>query len=228
MKYHDITRPLWSGMPVWPGDTPAEFGFSATKAGGYSTNVGRWRLSAHTGTHADAPYHYNDAGLKLDELDPALFVGPAMVVDIRGHEKLTPALLASLDLGGAPRVLFRTDTWTDLAAFPRKWPVFSPDTPAWLAARGVKLVGMDVPSVDEIASKNLPIHHALDAAGIIILENLDLAAVAPGRYELIALPLKIRGGDGSPIRAVLRSTETARTQPGPDSTPAPSGRLRSD
>lgn len=204
MRFHDITRPFYSGMPVWPGDTPAEFAFSATKAAGASTNVGRWRLSAHTGTHADAPYHYNDAGLKLDELDPAVFVGPAVVVDVRGQEKLTPALLAPHDFGGAPRVLFRTDTWTDMTVFPRNWPVFTPDTPAWLATRGVKLVGMDVPSVDTIGSKDLPIHHALDAAGIIILENLDLAAIAPGRYELIALPLKVRGGDGSPIRAVLR------------------------
>lgn len=205
MKIHDITRPLFTGVPVWPGDTPATFEFANTMAGGYAANVGRWRLSAHTGTHADAPYHYNDAGAKLDELDPALFVGPAVLVDIRGEQLLTPALLSAHDVGGAPRVLFRSDTWTDLRAFPTKWPLFAPETPAWLAARGVKLVGMDVPSVDEINSKDLPIHHALDRAGIVILENLDLSAVAAGRYELIALPLKVRGGDGSPIRAVLRS-----------------------
>jgi len=204
MKIHDITRPLYTGLPVWPGDTPAEFGFANTKAAGHAANVGRWRLSAHTGTHADAPFHYNDRGAKLDELDPALFVGPAVVLDVRGHTTLTPGLLARHDLGGAPRVLFRTDTWTDLRTFPARWPVFAPDAPAWLAARGVRLVGMDVPSVDVIDSRELPIHHALDRAGIVILENLDLAGVAPGRYELIALPLKVRGGDGSPVRAVLR------------------------
>lgn len=204
MKLHDITRPLFSGMPVWPGDTPAEFDFSLTKAGGYSVNVGRWRLSAHTGTHADAPYHYNDAGAPLDQLPPDLYVGPARVLDVRGHAELSPALLAPHDLAGTPRVLFRTDTWTDPARFPDRWPVLTPDAPAWLAARGVRLVGMDVPSVDQIDSKDLPIHHALDAAGIVILENLDLAAIRPGRYELIALPLRVRGGDGSPVRAVLR------------------------
>jgi arylformamidase len=204
MTLIDITRPLYTGLPVWPGDTPAQFDFANTKAGGYAANVGRWRLSAHTGTHADAPFHYNDAGAKLDELDPGLFVGPAVVLDVRGHATLTPSLLAGHDLAGAPRVLFRTDTWTDLRTFPARWPVFAPETPAWLAARGVKLVGLDVPSVDVIDSKELPIHHALDRAGIIILENLDLAAVPPGRYELIALPLKVRGGDGSPVRAVLR------------------------
>ena len=80
----------------------------------------------------------------------------------------------------------------------------TPDVPAWLAARGVKLVGLDVPSVDHLQSKDLQIHHACDAAGIVILENLDLRAIAPGVYELIALPLRIQGADGSPIRAVLR------------------------
>lgn len=205
MKIHDITRPLYTGVPVWPGDTPAEFSFANTKADGYSANVGRWRLSAHTGTHADAPYHYNDAGATLDLLPPELFVGPAAVIDVRGHAALTPDVLARHELGGAPRVLFRTDTWTDMSRFPERWPVFSPDAPAWLAARGVKLVGMDVPSVDVIDSRDLRIHHALDAAGIVILENLDLTRVPPGQYELIALPLKVRGGDGSPIRAVLRT-----------------------
>lgn len=204
MKLHDITRPLFSGMPVWPGDTPAEFAFTLTKAAGHAVNVGRWRLSAHTGTHADAPYHYNDAGARLDEVPPDLFVGPATVVDVRGHATLTPALLAGQDFRGTPRVLFRSDTWTDPARFPSQWPVLTPDTPAWLAARGVRLVGLDVPSVDVIDSKDLPIHHALDAAGIIILESLDLAGIRPGRYELIALPLRVRGGDGSPVRAVLR------------------------
>ncbi|MFL6542052.1 MAG: arylformamidase, partial [Chthoniobacterales bacterium] len=75
--------------------------------------------------------------------------------------------------------------------------------PAWLKARGVKLLGFDVPSVDEITSKDLPNHHALGAAGIGIVESLDLSRVSAGVYQLIALPLKIAGADGSPIRAIL-------------------------
>lgn len=204
MKIHDITRPITTGMPVWPGDTPAEFVLSNTKAAGYSANVGRLRVSLHCGTHADAPYHYNDAGLKIDEVPADLYVGPARVVDIRGQAAITPALLAAQDFTATPRVLFKSDTWTDFAVFPREWPLMTPDTPAWLAARGVKLVGLDVPSVDHIRSQDLPIHHACDAANIVILENLDLHAVDPGAYELIALPLRIQGADGSPIRAVLR------------------------
>ncbi|MDI1249398.1 MAG: cyclase family protein [Lacunisphaera sp.] len=205
MKFLDITRPVFSGMPVWPGDTPAEFAFVATKAGGDSCNVGRLRVSVHTGTHADAPFHYNDTGSKMDEVPVATYVGPARVVDIRGHATITTARLALHDFTATPRVLFKSDTWTDPAVFPASWPLMAADVPAWLAAHGVKLVGLDVPSVDHLTSKDLPIHHACDAAGVLILENLDLHAVDPGVYELIALPLRIRGGDGSPVRAVLLS-----------------------
>lgn len=204
MNYHDISRPIRTGMPVWPGDTPAEFTPVATIPAGSSVNVGRLTLSVHAGTHADAPFHYNQHGTTIDALPLDLFVGPARVVDVRGHARLSRELLASRDLAGAPRLLFKSDSWTDPDVFPTEWPLFDPDVPAWLAGRGVRLIGMDVPSVDHLTSKDLPIHHAIDRAGLIILESLDLRAVAPGLYELIALPLRLRGGDGSPLRAVLR------------------------
>lgn len=204
MKLIDISRPLHTGMPVWPGDTAAEFKLVTTIPGGAAVNVGRLHLSVHTGTHADAPFHYNEAGAKIDEVPVETYVGPARVVDIRGQTTITTALLAAHDFSSTPRVLFKSDSWPDPAVFPPAWPLMAPDVPAWLAARGVKLVGLDVPSVDHLTSKDLPIHHACDAAGLVILENLDLRTVAPGVYELIALPLRIKGGDGSPLRAVLR------------------------
>jgi arylformamidase len=203
MKLIDITRPLRAGMPVWPGDTPAQFDFAATKAGGYSCNVGRLRISVHTGTHADAPYHYDDTGAKMDELPVDLFVGPARVVDARGQPAITVRLLAQFDFTATPRVLFRTDGWTELETFPSTWTLMTPDVPAWLAGRGVKLIGVDVPSVDEPTSRDLPVHHAINRARQVILENLDLRGVDAGVYELIALPLRIAGADGSPVRAVL-------------------------
>lgn len=168
MKLIDLSRPLHSGMVVWPGDTATDFGLVATKAGGYSCNVGRLTASMHAGTHVDAPFHFDDRGAKIDAVAPERYVGPARVIDARGHAQLTPALLA------------------------------------WLGAHGIGLVGIDFPSVDAPTSKELPTHHALHAADVLILENLDLSAVAPGVYELIALPLKIQGADGSPVRAVLR------------------------
>jgi arylformamidase len=207
MKLIDISRPIRTGMPVWPGDTPTEFTFVATKSGGYSCNVGCARLSMHAGTHADAPYHFDDAGKRIDEIDPALYVGAALVIDARGAATLGPELFAGHDLASTPRVLFRTDCWADPATFPLTWPALAPELPAWLATRGVRLVGLDFPSVDARDSKDLPIHHALGRAGVHILENLDLRAAEPGVYELIALPLRIADGDGSPVRAVLRTRD---------------------
>ncbi|MBA4137594.1 MAG: arylformamidase [Opitutus sp.] len=207
MKLIDISRPIFTGMPVWPGDTPAQFDFAATKSGGYSCNVGRLRVSMHTGTHVDAPYHFDDAGLKIDEIPVDLYVGPARVVDVRGRATITPEMFASLDLAATPRVLLRSDAWTNLAEFPTTWPQYAPGLATWLAERGVRLIGMDFPSVDHLTSKDLPIHHEFGRAGVFILESLDLCGVEAGVYELIALPLRVRGADGCPVRAVLRARD---------------------
>lgn len=207
MKLIDISRPLSTGMPVWPGDTAVAFSLSAAKSQGSDANVGKLVMGVHAGTHADAAYHYNESGLRIDEMPLDLFVGPARVVDIRSHEVITPALLAGLDLTDTPRILFRSDTWTDMTAFPTKWPVLDRTTPAWLAERGVRLIGLDVPSVDTLHSTGMPMHHLIDRAGLFILENLDLRGIAAGVYDLIALPLRIKGGDGSPIRAVLQTRD---------------------
>lgn len=205
MTLIDISRPLHPGMPVWPGDTPTRLDFAATKAGGYSCNVGRMELSLHAGTHGDAPYHWDDAGARMDELPLDAYLGPAVVVDVRGRETIGPEAFASLDLAPTPRVLLRSDAWVDAAVFPERWPLLAPGLAAWLAARGVRLLGLDFPSVDARTSRDLPVHHELGRAGVLILESLDLRAAAPGAYELLALPLRLQGADGSPVRAVLRA-----------------------
>jgi arylformamidase len=101
------------------------------------------------------------------------------------------------------RLLVKTGRWSDSTVFPQKIPVLAADVPVWLQKNGVKLLGVDLPSVDDIDSKSLQNHHALSRAGIVIIESLDLSAVAPGVYNLAALPLKIAGADGAPVRAVL-------------------------
>lgn len=207
MKLIDISRRLQNGMPVWPGDTPTAFEFVATKAGGYSCNVGRVQLSMHAGTHVDATYHYDDAGVRIDEIALDTYVGPARVIDVRGRAMVTPELLAGCDCRATPRLLFRSDAWTDPAEFPATWPLLAPGLPAWLAAQGARLIGLDFPSVDHRDSKDLPIHHEIGRAGLFILESLDLRAAEPGEYELIALPLRLCGADGSPVRAVLRTRD---------------------
>lgn len=176
-------------------------------ADGQSCNVGHLALGVHNGTHADAPFHYNERGATIDALAPELFVGPARVIDARGQASLTTGLLAGLaraEFDATPRILFRTDAWTDPAVFPSRWPLPEPGLPAWLAERGIGLIGLDVPSVDPLGNTDMANHHRFDAANILILESLDLRGVAAGLYELIALPLRLRGADGSPVRAVLR------------------------
>ena len=156
--------------------------------------------SMHCGTHMDAPYHYDDLGLKIDELSPDLFVGPARVIDARGKTSLTSDVFAGLDARQTPRVLVRTNVCDDKSVFPTSIPTLAEGIPQWLGEQGVRLIGLDLPSVDRVDSSSIPVHHACARAGLIILENLDLRQAEPGIYELIALPLKIAGADGSPVR----------------------------
>ncbi len=205
MPLIDISRPLHSAMPHWPGDAPTHFQMNARIADGHACNVGQLNLSLHNGTHADAPWHYDDHGAKIDAVELSHYLGACRVIDARGRGALTPDLLAGLSHGGTTRLLFRTDAWIESGNFPPAWPLLTAEMPARLAALGVRLIGLDVPSVDPLQSRELPMHHALGRAGVLILENLDLHAAEPGDYELIALPLKVSGGDAAPVRAVLRT-----------------------
>jgi arylformamidase len=199
----DVSRPLAADTVCWPGDTPFAFRLGWRIADGASVNVGAVETSVHTATHCDAPFHYDDRGRTVEQLPPETFVGPAWVADVRGVVEWR-SRLDGADLAETPRVLFRTGGWPDTRRFPDSIPVMEPDLPAWLGARGVVLVGVDLPSVDHLDSKTLDNHHALGRAGVTILEGLWLD-VPEGRYELLALPLKLVGADGAPLRAVLRS-----------------------
>jgi arylformamidase len=204
MRLYDISIPLRPGLACWPGDVPYQFRWTWRKQDGATVNVGQVALSVHTGTHADAPFHFRDDGATAEALPLEPFVGPARVVDVCGRPGIRREDVEALDLSRTPRILFRTGAWTRHDRFPDRVPVMDGDVPDVLARRGVVLVGVDVPSVDELDSKSLPIHHALGARGIYILESLSLADVPEGAYELCALPLGIVGGDGAPVRAVLR------------------------
>jgi arylformamidase len=203
LELTDISRPLAADTACWPGDVPFSFRLGWKIADGAAVNVGSIRASVHTATHCDAPFHYDDSRVTVEwmSLDP--FVGPTWVVDVRGARRWHDQL-EGLDFVDTPRVLFHTGGWPDTTRFPESIPVMEPDLPDWLADRGVALIGVDLPSVDPLDSKTLDIHRALGKCGITILEGLWLAHVPAGRYELIALPLKLVGADGSPVRAVLR------------------------
>jgi arylformamidase len=205
-QIYDITRSISEELAEWPGDAPFSMGWSLHQSRGDVTNVGWVTMSTHFGSHIDAPYHFDTLRNTIDEVPLELFMGPARLIDVRGR-----AVIGRDDLGvpdewmGTPRLLLRTGAWDDSTRYPASIPVLAEDVPEFLAAHQVRLVGIDVPSVDELSSTTLPIHHALAARQIHILEGLDLRLPPAGMYELIALPLKIRGADASPVRAILRT-----------------------
>jgi arylformamidase len=200
----DITRPVRAGMPVWPGDAPCRLRWTARRDAGDAANVAELCLSVHTGTHVDAPHHVLDEGARIGALAPETFVGPALVVEAGGLPAIGVDLVAGLRLEAGDRVLFRTGCWRG-DEFPAAFPALHPEAAGLLRSRGVRLVGTDAPSVDPFDSAELPAHRVLLGAGIPILENLLLDGAEPGRYELVALPLRLEEADASPVRALLRA-----------------------
>ncbi|MTH53666.1 arylformamidase [Bacillus mangrovi] len=204
MKWIDITQPLNSRIGHWPGDVPFSSGLKLTKEQTGSVNIGNMSMSLHTGTHADAPFHFSDTGSTIDELDIHIFIGPARVIDLSGETEISRAALEKHSLEGTERLLIKTAVPNRPENFPETIVPVLPDAGPLLKEKGIFLIGVDVPSVDPLDSKEMESHHALYENGIHILENLMLDTVEIGDYELIALPLPITGGDGSPVRAVIR------------------------
>ena len=212
MKIWDISRTLSNDFAEWPGDESFHYRSTREIAKGQSINLGAITMSVHNGTHADARFHFDQKGESIDKTPLDIYLGRATVVDLaqtflRSKEK---QLITAEDLkphaeeiAATSRLLVKTGRWSDSTIFPNQIPVIAADVPAWLQKNGVKLLGLDLPSMDEIDSKSLQNHHALARAGIAIVESLDLSEVASGIYNLAALPLKIAGGDGAPVRAVL-------------------------
>jgi arylformamidase len=201
----DISPPLSVGMGVFPGDAAFEVAQTFAIGPGCPVNVARIAMSTHCGAHVDAPLHYDPAGASIDALDLDDFIGPARVIDARGpgllcrFEEIEPALDRA-----PPRLLFRLMEGDDHFSWPTGFRALAPEAVERLAQAGVRLIGVDVPSVDPETSKELPSHMACRRHDIRIVENLVLGGVMPGDYELIALPLRLKGLDAAPVRAVLR------------------------
>jgi arylformamidase len=206
MTLIDISRSLTPGMAVWPGDTPFNLQTILDRRQGASVNLTTLTVSAHTGSHVDAPRHFRDDGLTLEAVALRPFWGPARVVTVsKPAGPLTPADFAHVDWAGVERLLVHSAASDlDPAIFPEQYVYPSPELADFLGGLGVILYGADAPSMDDQHSQALPGHNALWRNGVAILEGLALAHVSDGDYELVALPLKITGGDGSPVRAVLR------------------------
>lgn len=203
MKIFDISQPLGTQTAVWPGDQRFELAWTMSQAAGDSVNVAAITMSVHTGTHTDGGFHVAANGTRAVDLPLHAYIGKALVIDARGHDRLDEGVLSDVDLSDIRRVLFRTRDSIDAGEFPTEFMSPTDALARRLVAAGVQLVGSDAPSMDHVHSKTLDSHHILTEAGVAILENLVLSDVESGVYTLIALPLKLVEADSSPVRAVL-------------------------
>ena len=203
---HDISIEVRVGTPEWPGDVAFQCGWTARIADGASVNLSSTTASPHVGTHADAPLHVHDGWPASDSLPLEPFLGTCHLIDVSAATAgVLPMEADDPRFDGVERLLLRTGRSIAAGTFPADWPVLAPRTAEALTARGLLLVGVDAPSVDERESKTLEVHHAIFAGGGCILENLDLRGVPEGEYELVALPQRLVGMDAAPVRAALRS-----------------------
>ncbi len=202
---YDMTPPITSRLQVWPGDTPLAREILLDMKRGDNITLSTLHASAHLGAHADAPSHYGADAPAIDARSLDDYLGPCQVmrVDVPRSTRITPQMLPAAV--AAPRVLLATGTYPDPEHFNTDFAALSPELVEALRGRGVKLIGIDTPSVDLFDSKDLPAHQAFLRANMAILEGLVLTGVPEGLYELIALPLRLVGFDASPVRAILRS-----------------------
>jgi arylformamidase len=200
----DISPPLTPDLGVWPGDVPLEREPALDMERGDPVSLSAMRATVHLGAHADAPSHTRRGSRSIGECDLLPYIGPCQVLRIaapRGSRIGRKDLPAAIE---APRVLLATGTFPDPLRWNQDFAAPGPDLIDELHARGAILLGVDTPSVDLFDSEDLPSHHTAVDLGIAILEGLVLAGVPEGLYELSALPLRLMGFDGSPVRAVLR------------------------
>ena len=203
---YDITPPITPALDVWPGDTPPRREVLLDLARGDTVTLSTLHATVHLGAHADAPCHYGVEGAAIETRSIDDYLGPCQVirVDVARGTRIAPGdVRVPIE---ADRVLFATGTFPDPEAWNEDFCALDPALVDDLAGRGVRLVGLDTPSVDLFASKDLPAHGRILHHDMAILEGLVLADVPDGIYELIALPLKLVGFDASPVRAVLRTT----------------------
>jgi len=207
MDWIDISVPLHNQMTVFTGDPPFNIERVKSIAGGDVANISSMHLGVHTGTHVDSPIHFIDGGAASETTPLDALIGPAWVVDASSAGRtITGADITQFDIPeGETRLLFRTPAvrYWDEREFDNTFVAPDASAAEALVARGVRLVGMDYLSVAPFDAP-IPTHQILLGAGIVVIEGLDLRSVEPGPYELICLPLRLVGSDGTPARALVR------------------------
>lgn len=202
---YDITPLVSPALQVWPGDTPPSREVLLDMKQGANITLSTLRATVHLGAHADAPSHYGTHAASIESRDLDPYIGRCQVIRVnvaRGQRFTRAMFAAEID---APRVLFATGTFPNPNQWNTDFAGFSPELVDYLHDQGVRLAGLDTPSVDLFDSKDLPAHQRFLAHDMSILEGVVLDAVPDGIYELVALPLKLEGFDASPVRAILRT-----------------------
>ena len=205
-KLWDISQPLRPDLPVWPGDTAFQSAPKWTYGDDSPVTVSAFTASTHTGAHADAPLHYDPNGKPIDLVSLDAYLGPCLLIDGRDCGALIePDFVEAHVPEGTERVLFRTYAAFPHGAWTSDFTAVHPASITALATLGVRLIGLDSPSLDPQDSKTMDAHMAVLHTDMRVLEGLVLDEPPPGVYELIALPLRLAGLDASPVRAVLRA-----------------------
>ena len=204
----DITVPLRSGMVHWPGDIPVSVDRVSDMDSGALANVREIHMSAHTGTHMDAPLHFIANGRSIDEMPFEATCGLARVVAVEGP-KIGLEALRSIKPQRGERLLFKTENssrcWKRGRCFLKNFVALDTGGAQYLVDCGVQTIGVDYLSFGPYGEEGVAVHRIVLGAGLWAIEGLDLSAVEPGSYELVCLPLKLQGGDGAPARAMLRT-----------------------
>lgn len=205
-KLIDITAPVRRGMVHWPGDPEVKIERISDISKGDKANVTVLSMSAHTATHCDAPKHFIENGDDVSHLDLFPFMGPARVIEIRNETEITKEELLGCQIGEHERLLFKTNNsernWPE-EGFMEDYVALSPEAARYLVEKKVLAIGVDYLSVAG-RQNGEEVHQLLLGSGVTVIEGLYMPFVTPGSYELVSLPIKIEGSDGSPVRAVLR------------------------
>jgi arylformamidase len=207
MKLIDVSVPLDATTPTYPGNTPFSLEAIHRIADGHSSNVSTIHMSAHAGTHVDAPRHFFDDRPGAEALVLEMLIGRTRVVEVVSR-RIDAESLAGIDLSEDIRVLFKTHNsrlWGS-PQFHEDYTGVTESGARHLVDRGVKVVGVDYLSVEEYQAPRKPAHHILLGAGTIVIEGLNLRDVEPGMYDMYCLPLLVIGADGAPARVVLRKS----------------------
>lgn len=207
MSFYDVTLTISNTLITWPTDPSVAIRKTSLISQGDSSNVSELKFGSHCGTHIDAPYHFEENGIKIDQIPLDYLIGNATVFDIKNKEKIDLDEVKLLQLKGVKRVIFKTinSTYWKLSEFKKDFIYITKEAAQYLVDNEVKLIGIDYLSVEKFESTYADTHRILLRKDVVIIEGLDLSNIKAGNYELIALPLKIKDGDGSPARVILKS-----------------------